>query len=121
MKLSKQQKLYVMQYVLDNIDFTGLSYTDVVTDNFTMLVKTLKSEMGLSAKKATPDYFYVDKLARHLQGLPACLSVAFTNHDIIQLAAAWGSDLHTEGQQQAWLTQYWRELAHAIHNLSNLK
>ena len=121
MKLTKQQKLYVMQYILDNIDFDGLGYDNIGTDDITMLVRTLKSEMNISTKQATSDYFYVDKLAWHLQGLPSYLSIAFTNHDIIQLGASWGIELSTEEQQNAWLAQYWRELAHAIHNLSNLK
>lgn len=143
MKLTKQQKLYVMQYVLDSIDFDGLGYdnTDhtlqakltpqqayrckiagrLKLDNITMLVKTLKSEMRGTTKQGTPDYFYVDKLAWHLQGLPSYLSSAFTNHDIIQLGDSWGIELSTEEQQNAWLAQYWLELAHAIHNLSNLK
>ena len=110
-----------MQYVLDNSDFSSLGYANIGNDSITMLVKTLKSEMNISTKQATSDYFYVAKLAWHLQGLPACLRVAFTNHEILGLGASWGIELSTEGQQNAWLAQYWLELAHAIHNLSNLK
>jgi hypothetical protein len=125
MKLSKQQKLTIMQYLLDNINFDGLGYEQIDSDNVTMLVNTLTSDMGTTKQKHgenhTANYYYIAKLSDHLRGLPSYLSTAFMNYDILQCGVAWGIELSTESQQDDWLEHYWLALANAIHNISSLR
>jgi hypothetical protein len=121
MKLSKAQKVIMMQYVLDSIiPYEGT----VVPCPVQWLVNTIVTEMGTTKQRqgsnCTSDYYYVAKLADHLQGLPSYLAIAFAYRDILQLPISKVLDLSTEGKQDEWLTQYWIELAHAIHNLRKL-
>jgi hypothetical protein len=124
MKLTTQQKIFVLQYVLDSIDFDGLGYPESQSSSVKQLREALTSEMGTTKQRQgvspTDYYYYVAKLADFLKGLPSYLAIAFSNYEIIELGNEWGIDLSSKTLQDAWLEQYWYELAHAIHTLSRL-
>ena len=118
MKLTKEQKVIMMQYVLDCI--TPYEDAGQVECPVTWLIETFKHEMGVDSRLASSPFYYNQKLADFLKGLPSSLNIAFSFYDILHLPICDGLDLSTEDLQDEWLDLYWLELAKAIHNLMQL-
>lgn len=56
-------------------------------------------------------------IADHLMGLPSCLNIPFSNHDIIALANEWGYDVSSEKKQDKFCYRYWGGVAMIILQL----
>ena len=72
MKLTTQQKILLMQFVYNCIDFDGLGYQSVNEDKVKQLRECLIAEMGKTKKiigvhNSTSEYYYVAKLAEFLK------------------------------------------------------
>lgn len=109
--LTKERNNTINQYILDCIDAEG--YGETLTTNkekCQFLYKTFKSEYGwmierIGEQRAMKEWFH---------GLPSCFNLAFTNHDIIQLAKKWESIPQdaTEKQEDKILENYWNLMAY---------
>jgi hypothetical protein len=97
-ELDKAVKLYLLECIEGDIETTK--------DRFT-------SEYGWRIDRIGK----IRSIAEWLQGL--ALNIAFYNHDIIELAKAWGSipEDATEKQKQKILDNYWIFMANKLHQL----
>ena len=113
-------RLYAREenYILSCIDGEGYGVT-LKTDSkkLQFLFDTFKSEYGWSIER----YGAFKALQEWLMGLPSCCTIAFYNHDILELAREWGRlpVNATEKQEYEILEHYWAFMAMRILGLWN--
>lgn len=100
----------VKRYILDHVDSSGY---DVVTESDAQRIRFLKdcfeSEYGWRVKQAGRQQALADWFA----GLPSACTVAFSNHEILELARSWGrlDDNATVAQEQKILDTWFQLIA----------
>lgn len=107
--LSPRMKLdtAAKEYIINSISPDG--YVAPITVNTTegklkFLYNTFKNEYGWAIAR----YGEVGAMREWLQGLPSSINIAFTNHDILELAETWGYyDLPMTNAQKATVLRNW--------------
>jgi len=114
--MSRYDKKKIDKYILDAIDPSGYEVTaEKDVEKLLFLHDTFIAEYGWHVEQVG---FY-NALTGWLQGLPSSISIAFYNHDILELAVLWGSlpDNATEKQEDKILEKYWQFMAMRIQQL----
>jgi hypothetical protein len=76
----------IFKYLLNSIEFEDLGGVELSDhQKIDYLFATYEDEFGKWNKKRYPNN--QERLAQWLMGLPSCISIAFTYHDILILAA----------------------------------
>jgi hypothetical protein len=117
MKLTKQNREDIEQYILKAIDTDGYdSYTaDVVTDKerLAFVLSTFKAEYGWAIKKQGE----LKAFAEWLGGLPSCINIDYNNFVILDLAEKWGQRTDTEARADKILNGWFDFIAHQTFKL----
>lgn len=118
MRLSKEQNKKYNDYIIGCIDANGYDVEQPKTDKekintfFKIFNKEYEWQINHDGEfKALIDY---------LQGLGGCLSIAFNNYDILELAKDYGSISNnaTEKEEQKILDNYWLFMANKLMQLN---
>lgn len=106
---SKQLDMNVKEYILKNIESEGYDVPscDVADEKgkLSFLYTTFRAEYGWAIAR----YGEQRAFSEWLMGLPSAINIAFTNHDILQLAKDWGyyGETLTEAQENKILGNWW--------------
>lgn len=52
-----------------------------------------------------------DRIEQYLRGLPSCCSIAFANHDIMEIGRSWGYSLDTERKENEFCDRWFSVMA----------
>jgi hypothetical protein len=117
MRLTKEQNKKYNDYLISCIDADGYSVEQPTND---------KEKINTFFKIFNDEYKWqishdgeFQALIDYLQGLGGCLSIAFNNHEILEMAKDFGSIPKdaTERQEDAILENYWRFMANKLIQL----
>ena len=106
MKLTKETRLKIEEYLLNAISTEGYSQMNEINtkkDALNFLYETFKAEYGFNIQRLGQ----YKAFSEWLRGLPSVCNIEFMNYEILKLAKEWGQDVTTEKQQDKILNQYW--------------
>ena len=91
MRLTKQQKETINQYIIDCIDTDPYGVTkESEKGKLKFLYDTFCSEYWTFHKQYHKNNIH-EAFKSWMMGLPSCFNVEFRNYDILQIAKKWGS------------------------------
>lgn len=112
-KSIRDHKVYGKQcaYILDSIEIEGKSRpSDKTKINY--LVECFNDEYNYAYNKRIYPNLQ-QRIAEWLMGLPSCIHVAFTYHDIIEQGKEWGF-CQTKRKEDEFCNRWWSVLAFRI-------
>ena len=112
----------VKSYIVDCINSSGRGLEkepETPFDKVQFLKKCFESEAGWNIARAGK----VRAMTDWLQGLPSCLSIEFSNYEILELAKKWGSlpEEPTENEKDRIIENYWNLMANKTLQLFDIK
>lgn len=110
---------YQFAYILDSIaeeDSNG-TLLKKDADRINFFFDCFEKEFNyIQNKLRYPDL--QERIAQYLKGLPSCISIPFSNYDIIELGKSWGL-CKNEKQEDRILQNYWSTCAIRLIQLKN--
>ena len=103
---TKAKDALIREYILGCITSDEKELTTDV-DKFLYVLECFRSEFG----HEIPRKGELRAFAEYLSGLPSCMTVAFYNCEILDLATAWGADVSTEKKEDKIIEGYWLFMA----------
>jgi hypothetical protein len=109
---SKEYKQAIKQYLMDCLESSESSIE--------YFFQCFESEYNLEHnKRRLPNY--QNRLAEYLSGLPSCINIDFSNHDIIKAAEQLHDCTLTDKQQDKVINFWFNHLAFHLIKLNNGK
>jgi len=103
MKLTKENKTQIKNYILESIN--GENYNTefkTETEKLKFVLNCFNIEYGVNIKRLG----LYRTFSEYLRGLPSCFNIDFYNHKILELAYDWGQDTTNKKQRDKIISQW---------------